>query len=335
MKGGEETMAQKVCVETYGCTLNQADSDILSALLKEKYSLVDVPGRADVIVLNTCTVKGVTENKILEYVRRLRMENRKIVIAGCLTANIVKIRKFAPLAPIVGTSSLNRICDAVADAFSGKATTYNTPASKESLPKLLTAPIMRIPINDGCTSACAFCQTKLARPFLRSYTPKTVVKWINDGVRSGAREIQLTSMDSGAYGLDLRTNLVELMEAIANDDSASKPSMPFMVRVGMINPNHARRMLPGIIRMLKGLRFYKFLHVPVQTGSEKVCEDMGRDHTVKDFIDIVSAVRREIPGATVATDIIVGYPTDTEKDFEDTVRLLKTVRPDITTVSRF
>jgi threonylcarbamoyladenosine tRNA methylthiotransferase CDKAL1 len=325
----------KVCVETYGCTLNQADSDILSALLKEKYVLTDGPDGADVIILNTCTVKGVTENKILEYVRHLGRENRKFVVAGCLTANEAKIRKFAPLAPMVGTSSLDRICDAVGDALAGRATAYTAPASKESLPKLLAAPIMRIPINDGCTSSCAFCQTKLARPFLRSYSPKTIVRWINESVRSGAREIQLTSMDSGAYGLDLRTNLVELMEAIANDDSASKSPLPFLVRVGMINPNHAKRMLPGIIRLLKGPRFYRFLHIPVQTGSEKVCRDMNRDHTVEDFVDIVKAVRNELPDATIATDIIAGYPTETEKDFEDTVRLLETVRPDITNVSRF
>ncbi len=338
MTGSKEARAHRRCkvfVETYGCTLNQADSDILRALLKEKYSLVDVPDLADVIVLNTCTVKGPTENKILEYVRHLVLENRKFVVAGCLTANEAKLRKFASLAPIVGTSSLGRICDAVWDALAGRATAYTAPASKEALPKLMTAPIMRIPINDGCTSQCHFCQTKLARPFLRSYTPKTIVKWIDESVRNGAREIQLTSMDSGAYGLDFRTNLVELMETIANDDSKSKSSFPFLVRVGMINPNHAKRMLAGIVRLLKGPRFYKFLHVPVQTGSEKVCLDMGRDHTVKDFVDIVRAIRKELPEATIATDIIAGYPTETEKDFEDTVRLLETVRPDITNVSRF
>jgi tRNA A37 methylthiotransferase MiaB len=164
-------------------------------------------------------------------------------------------------------------------------------------------------------------------------------------------------MDSGAYGLDLKTNLVELMEAISNDDSATAVSParsassvraapalakapalsdpPFLVRLGMINPNHARRLLPSIIRLLKGPRFYRFLHIPVQSGSEKVCRDMNRDHSVKDFVEIVEAVRSGIPDATIATDIIVGYPTETEEDFGDTVRLLETVKPDIINVSRF
>jgi MiaB/RimO family radical SAM methylthiotransferase len=191
---------------------------------------------------------------------------------------------------------------------------------------------MRIPINDGCTSQCYFCQTRLARPYLRSYTPKTILKWIGAAVENRAKEIQLTSMDSGAYGLDIKTNLVSLLRLIAESDFGPHQ---FFVRVGMINPNHAKRMLPELIEILKGPRFYRFLHVPVQTGSEKVCREMNRDHTVKDFTGIVRAVRKAMPDATIATDIIVGYPTETRADFAKTLGLLETVRPDITNVSKF
>lgn len=325
----------RVYIRTYGCTLNQADSDILQALLQGKYELTESEEQADVIILNTCTVKGATENKIFEYIRNLRQNDKRFVIAGCLAANMEKIRKFAPSAPVVGTSSLNSICDAVEDAVSGKASSYVSFESKDALPKLMTAPIMRIPINDGCVSTCYYCQTKLARPFLRSYSPKTVVKWINRSVDKGAREIQLTSMDSGAYGIDIKTSLIELLDAIADDDSSARTDNRFLVRLGMINPNHASNMLSDIIRILKHEKFYKFLHVPVQTGSEKVCREMNRDHTVKDFRDIVDAVRKEIPEATIATDIICGYPTETEEDFQQTLELLKGTEPDITNVSKF
>ncbi len=326
----------KVYIETYGCTLNQADSDILRALLGEaKYELVESEAESDVVVLNTCTVKGATENKILERMRRLGKAGKRFVVAGCMTANEKKIRKAAPLAPMLGTSSLRFITAAVDDSLRGRPTVHKANESKDGLPKLLTAPICRIPINDGCVSSCHFCQTKLARPYLRSYSPKTVARWIHESVGGGAREIQLTSMDSGAYGIDLRTDLVRLMEAIASDDSDSRPAGPFLVRLGMINPDHARRMLGGIIRALKGPRFYKFLHVPVQTGSEKVCREMNRDHTVQDFREIVSRVRAEMPDATIATDIIVGYPTETEDDFRETLELLRETKPDITNVSRF
>lgn len=325
----------KVYLETYGCTLNQADSDIMRALLRGKYELVQSEEESDVVILNTCTVKGATENKIIARMRSLSESGKKFVIAGCMTANEKKLRKIAPDSAILGTSSLKWIPDAVEESLQGKATLRKIYESKDSLPKLLTAPIMRIPINDGCVSSCHFCQTKLARPFLRSYSPKTVVKWIGRAVMEGAREIQLTSMDSGAYGIDLKTNLVKLLESIAEDDSASRPREEFLVRIGMINPDHAVRMLDGLVRMLKRPGIYKFLHIPVQSGSEKVCREMNRDHTVADFVRIASRVREELPDATIATDIIVGYPTETEDDYQKTLELLEKVRPDITNVSRF
>lgn len=326
----------KVYIETYGCTLNHADSDILRALLKEKsYEVVSSEEESDVVVLNTCTVKGATENKILERMRRLGKAGRKFVVAGCMTANEGKIRKAAPASPIVGTSSLRWITSAVDESMLGKATVHKVNESKDGLPKLLTAPIARIPINDGCVSSCHFCQTKLARPYLRSYSPKTVAKWISSSVRNGAREIQLTSMDSGAYGIDIKTDLVKLLESLSHDDSDGRAEGEFLVRLGMINPDHAKRMLPGLIRALRHERMYKFLHVPVQTGSEKVCREMNRDHTVRDFVEIAAAVRTEMPLSTIATDIIVGYPTETEEDFGETIDLLKKVKPDITNVSRF
>ena len=332
----------KVYLETYGCTLNQADSDILRAILLEnKHIIVPSEAESDVVILNTCTVKGATDNRISERIRRLRKAGKPFVISGCMTANEAKLRKIAPLAPIVGTASLKNIHLAVLAALDGRPETFKSCESKDSLPKLLTVPIARIPINDGCVSSCNFCQTKLARPFLRSYLPKTVVKWIDTAVAQGAREIQLTSMDSGAYGLDIKTNLVVLLDSIANDNDAirpshsAKPNTEFFIRLGMINPDHAKRMLPDIIRALRHERFYKFIHIPVQTGSEKVCKEMNRAHSVKDFVDIVEAIRKEIPDATIATDIIVGYPTETREDFEQTKALIARIRPDITNISRF
>jgi threonylcarbamoyladenosine tRNA methylthiotransferase CDKAL1 len=314
----------KVYIETYGCTLNQADSDIMRALLK--HEIVGKEQESDVVVLNTCTVKGPTENRMFERIKSLK--DRGLVVAGCLAANESRIRKIAPLAPILWPSSLKKINDAVDSAMKGLPATYKD-GSKEGLPKIFTPPIARIPINDGCTSSCHFCQTKFARPALQSYSPKTIVEWINESVRLGAREIQLTSMDLGAYGLDIGTSLAELLGMISQDDSR------FLVRLGMINPNHAKRMLPEILSALNNQKFYKFLHLPVQTGSEKVCKEMNRDHTVKDFVDIVAAARKEIPEITIATDIIIGYPTETREDFNQTRELLRQIKPDVVNLSKF
>ena len=326
----------KVYIETYGCTLNQADSDIMKALLKEKgYTIVETEEESDAVVLNTCTVKGATESKIMSKIKVLTDQKKKLVVAGCLTVNEERIRKIAPQISIVGTASLKSIDAAVEAALHDIPKTYRTFESKDGLPKVITIPIMRIPINDGCTSSCNFCQTKLARPFLRSYSPKTIVTWINESVTKGAREIQLTSMDSGAYGIDIKTNLITLLKNIREDTSANKTTDTFFVRLGMINPNHAKRMLPELIHLLKHEKFYKFIHIPVQAGSERVCREMNRDHGVTEFIEIVTTLRKEIPDICISTDIIVGYPTETNEDYEETKTLLNELNPDITNVSKF
>lgn len=327
-------MIMRVYIETYGCTLNQADSDIMAALLSN-HELVQSVEESDVVILNTCTVKGVTENKIFDRMRRLYDSGKPVVIAGCITANLKKIREYCPNVPVLGTSALRHIDQAVHDAQSGRASEFMEHESKDGLPKLLTAPICRIPLNEGCVSKCHFCHTKAARPFLRSYSPKTIVKWINEAVEKGAKEIQLTSQDAGAYGIDIKTSLIPLLDSINNDDSSSHTDKRFLVRIGMINPDHAKRMLDGIIKALSGTRFYKFLHVPVQTGSEKVCREMNRDHTVKDFTDLVTTLREAVPDIAIATDIIVGYPTETEADYEQTLDLIRTAKLDMVNLSKF
>jgi len=308
----------------------------MHAMLQEKFELVINEADADIIILNTCTVKGPTENKIIERIKKLVKEKRKFVIAGCLTVNQKKLRNYAPNAPMLSPSAIRHICEAVDAASIDSPAVYNSVSKHMTIdPKLATVPISRIPVNDGCTSNCFFCQTKLARPVLRSYSPKTIVKWINESVCAGAREMQLTSMDLGAYGLDIKTNLISLLNAIIEDNSSTKTGHEFYVRLGMINPNHAKRILHELLEVLKHPKFYKFLHIPVQTGSEKVCKEMNRDHTVQDFVDIVEYARKQIPEITIATDVIVGYPTETEDDFKQTKVLLKQIKPDIINISKF
>ncbi len=327
----------RIYFETYGCTLNQADSDIMKGVLSSKgYDISDSEEHSDVIVVNTCTVKGATESKILSRLKTLAKMKKRIVVTGCMSADEAKIRKVVPQAPIVGTSSLRFVPEAIEHALNNNAITLKKFEGKDALPRVLTAPIMRLPINDGCISSCHFCQTKLARPFLRSHSPKAISKWLADGVTKGAREIQLTSMDSGAYGIDLRTTLVKLLDGLITEDAEHTKGMPdYRIRLGMINPDHAMRMEAGIIRALKHARFYKFLHIPVQTGSEKVCKEMNRDHTVRDFVELVKSLREAIPEITISTDIIVGYPTETEEDFEQTRKLIEECKPDIVNMSKF
>ena len=320
----------KVYLKTYGCTLNRADSDIMQGLLlREGYSLAESAEGAPVVILNTCTVKGRTENRIISRIGKLAGEGKKLVVAGCLGINEGRVRAAAPHAVIVHPGALAHICEAVGCAARGEAKVFSEAAEKEGLPRVFTAPILRIPLQEGCVGNCSFCQTKIARPKLVSYSPQWLKSWVEEGLRKGAKEIQLTGMDAGAYGMDRGGDLVSLLgevESVKGD---------FRIRMGMINPGHAKRMLGGLLDVFESVKFYKFFHLPVQTGSEKVRGEMNRAHTVEDFREIVSAVRGRFPEAVIATDIIVGYPTESVEDFTESVGLVEEVRPDIVNVSKF
>jgi len=318
----------KVYIETYGCTLNRADSDSIKAvLLRDGHAVVETPEDADVVLLNTCTVKGPTQNKIVERIKRLREKGHRLVIAGCLVVNGELIKRIAPESPLLWPSARGYAADAVDDASAGKATEFRE--SSVPLERMLTAPIARIPISEGCTGSCNFCQTKLARPLLRSERESSIITNIRNAVVGGAKEIQLTAMDTGAYGFDRGTDLIGLMGSI------NSLECDFLARLGMINPNHAARLRTKLVDGIAGRRFYRFLHMPVQSGSLKVLKEMNRPHTVRDFEGLTVLARKMLDDASIATDIIVGFPTETDDDFDKTLRLLERYRPDVVNISRF
>lgn len=321
---------RSVFTRTWGCTLNQSDSDAMRALLERQgWRFATSEARADIVILNTCTVKGATENKILAHLRKLAANGKPIVVAGCLSANAGKIRKVAPHAPIVEAGATMCISKALECALKKQGALFSGFWNKTALPRAHSGLIARIPIQEGCASRCAFCQTKIARPRLFSYPPTAVLRMVEEAVASGAKEIQLTGMDTGAYGLENGNDLVSLLRQVV------KARGHFRVRLGMINPQHAKRMQQGLLGVFKNRKMFKFLHIPVQTGSEKVCREMRRMHTVSDFEKVVRAFREEIPEITIATDVIVGYPTESDADYELTLRMLGRVRPDIVNLSKF
>jgi len=322
----------KYHLRTYGCTLNMADSDIMKGMLNTAGHVeVETEDAADVLIVNSCQVKSSTETKILNKLMQLNSTGKPIILAGCLSINEKAVRKKAPKATIVGTSSIKYINDAVEDALTFGSSTFRTFTSKENLPKQQPiGPIARIPINDGCLSACTFCVTKLARPKLASYTLKGVVREVEIALAHGAKEIQLTSMDSGAYGKDIKTDLVGLLQEIT--------SLPgdFRIRLGMINPQHIKHLgLERFLSVFKSRKMYKFLHIPVQAGSERVLRLMKRGHTVKEFETLAWAFRELYPTGMLSTDIIVGFPGETEDDFAQTLSLLNKWQFDIANLSKF
>lgn len=320
---------KRVFIETYGCTLNHADSDIMKGILEEAGYLLSPD--SPIFILNTCAVKETTENKLIYRIGKLKAEGKKLVIAGCLgmEPNQKRVRETDPDAVIVLPDAVSQIVEAVECAERGEAKTFNGGRGKGTLPRIYTAPILRIGAQDGCVGNCYFCQTKIARPKLASIPVREIKRWAEEGVKRGAKEIQITGQDTGAYGMDIGSSLPEMLREVLSVEG------DFRVRLGMLNPGHAKRMLPELLELLGNKKFYKFLHLPVQTGSEKVREEMNRVHPVADFEEVVREARAKFPDVTISTDIIVGYPTESEEDFGESKKLLERVEPDTVNISKF
>ncbi|MFN3622143.1 MAG: tRNA (N(6)-L-threonylcarbamoyladenosine(37)-C(2))-methylthiotransferase, partial [Nitrososphaerales archaeon] len=204
--------------------------------------------------------------------------------------------------------------------------TYN----KLLQPRLFRNPVVGIvQIASGCLSDCSFCQVKIARGGLRSFDDHLILDEIRRLVRCGCREIWLTSQDNGCYGMDRGGSIADLLDKI------SKIEGEFRVRVGMMNPTHIVRDISRIVDVLQDIKFFKFLHIPVQSGCNDVLADMRRRYTREDFLEVVREARQKIPSLTLSTDIIVGYPTEEEECFRKTVSLLQEVKPDVVNISRF
>ncbi|MEM0356434.1 MAG: tRNA (N(6)-L-threonylcarbamoyladenosine(37)-C(2))-methylthiotransferase [Candidatus Anstonellales archaeon] len=315
----------KIYFETYGCTLNQADTEIMKSVTR--HEVVDSENDADIIVINSCGVKGPTESKIVSRLEELKRAGKNVVIAGCLTANRKIIDRFGYSA--ITTSAINRIDEAIEGAIRGEKRYINSLDRRGNIPKRFTPPIAKIPIQQGCLSACHFCFTKLARRY-QSLGIGEIIRWINAALYDGCIELEFTGTDLGSYGKDIGVNLVELLRAVLNTDR------DFRIRLGMSSPHYFRNMLSDLIQLYQDGRLYRFAHLSVQSGSERVVREMNRSHTVEDWIVVKDAFRSMFGDEfTMATDIIVGYPTETEEDFELTLKFIEQHRPDIVNLSKF
>ena len=339
----------KVFVKTFGCTFNQADSDeIKNHLEKKGLKIVDSESDADAVVFNTCGVKTATQEKILYELKTTR--GKKIIVAGCLAQVTPElIAKANPNAVITGIANGEKILQAIlkntsttkkretgkpeTEKQARKLTGENSekPTGFQPAQPVVDGVIARTRIARGCLNACTFCQTRIARGPLQSTQFTRVIQGVANAVKQGAKEIQLTAQDCGCYGFDLRpqTTLAELIAAL------NEIPGDFRIRVGMLNPQHALEQLVELVDAFTLEKTYKFLHVPLQSGSDAVLKDMLRSYSVRDFKRVVEEFRKKIPEITLATDVIVGYPTETEEDFEKTLKILEETSFDVVNVSKF
>ncbi len=322
----------QVHIKTYGCTLNQADSDLMKWVLESDGIAMASQEESDVVVVNTCTVKTPTAQKILHAIERLESSGKRVVVTGCMaSANQALIESRAPKASIVTTSNISSITRAVLEAANGRKTVINGHYRKDKLVMFDHdgAVIAKVPVSEGCLSSCGFCETKFARGPLNSFSEDLIVNAVSISARRGAKEIQLTSQDMGAYGIDRKTDIARLMGRLSAIDG------DFKIRVGMLNPEHLGRYLDGLINAMQSDRFYKFIHLPVQSGSNRVLQAMKRMYTIEQFDEYAARLRDGVPGITIETDIIVGYPTETWQDFGETLDFVERTKPNVVNMCRF
>ena len=326
----------KVFIESYGCTFNQADGQIMAGNLQENdIELVDSIDEADVVIVNTCYVKLPTEDKMTYRIQRLQEDHpdKKIIVGGCMVEiDPIKLDKIGPNVSWIGPHQLNKSADVVRATYCGEVL-RETGFSKESkvcVPKVMDDSLIHIlQICEGCLGACTFCCTRFARGPLNSYPIKDIVAEAQKAIENGACEIQLTAQDTGAFGRDTGEKLSDLIKEVANLKG------DFRVRVGMMHAKNILNDVDEIIDAMKHPKVYDFIHLPVQSGSDKVLSDMRRGHSISQYKEIVSKFRQEIPDITLAVDIIVGYPTESDDDFNQTVELLREIKPNLIHLSKY
>jgi len=241
----------KIFIKTYGCQANINDSEILAGSLSEQgHTLVQTEEEADKIIVNTCSVKNKTQSKILHYLDKNK--DKQLEVGGCLV-NTINIKEKFPTAKIIDTINTSKL---------------NKPITR------FNKEIAIIQISQGCLNACTFCATKLARGVLQSYRIGDIKRQLESAVEKGATKIYLTSQDNGCYGFDIKSSLPELLNEL------TQVKGDFKIRVGMMNPWHLRKIKSELINSYKSEKIQKFIHIPVQSGSEKVLKDMKRIHTV-------------------------------------------------------
>lgn len=326
-----------VYIETYGCSANSDESQIISGLLSRAgHEIVRDIVKSDIIIINTCSVKSATVNKILFRINEfiLQYPDKKIIVTGCLPETESEALSGLGLS-IVSTNHIRKMPAIVSDVMGGKIAciTGHSRDVKLCLPKIRDNPVIDIvPICSGCASACSFCATRLAKGRIFSYPEEKIMCEIESARKFGTKEFWITGQDVSAYGMDEKESscLPGIIEEITSNIKGR-----YFIRIGMMNPANIIPISNELLKAFRPESIFKFIHIPVQSGSNRILRKMNRNHTVEDFEDIVSKFRRHFPKISVWTDIIVGFPEETDEDFQKTLEMIQRVRPDFVNISQF
>ncbi len=332
----------KAYVHSFGCQQNVADGERIRGLLEEMgYTMTDAQDEADLILMNTCAVRGSAEERlysILGGVKHLKREKPSltIVLCGCMASEahtIDYVRAHYPYVDIVfGTAALNRFPALLLDhfrgrKFSGDTSEYTVGGEFQEmyesiLPSRESTFRAGVPIMFGCNNFCTYCIVPYVRGRERSRKPEQILAEVRDLVQKGYKEIMLLGQNVNSYGKDLETplsfaSLLKMVDEIPGD---------FVIRFLSSHPKDATPELLDTI--LNGKKIGRHLHLPVQSGSDTILRAMNRRYTAEDYQKIVDYLRDRDPDFSLTTDLIVGFPNETESDFQQTLDLVERVRYD-------
>ncbi len=297
----------KFYVESYGCTMNQGETEMLAKDYTLKgHERVNTLDEADMVMIGTFVVITKTENRMKRRIKELSKTCSNIVVTGCLTTIDDHIDSLCSSAKVVPPSEIPMTLEG----------DYNTRMAV-------------IPISSGCIGRCAYCITKLARGDLRSRPIDEIVEKFRNMIKSDVKEIRLSSQDNASYGIDMDVNLTDLLHILTEFHGDHR------IRIGMMNPDTAETVLEELKIILQSPNIYKFLHLPLQSGSDDILRRMNRKYTVQDWLSLVDELCNAFPELTLSTDVIVGFPGESDEEFERTKNILEKVKPDIVNITRF
>ncbi len=328
---------QSVWVRTFGCSHNVSDSEYMAGML-DSYGYTIVADKdkaaADLWLINSCTVKDPSQSAFVNLVAKGRAQGKGVVVAGCVPQGDEKLKGLEATS-VVGVAQIDRVVEVVEETLKGNIVRL---LEKKELPRLDLPKIRRdslveiIPLSTGCLGACTYCKTKHARGHLGSYAIDALVDRANAAIKDGVREIWLSSEDTGAYGRDIGESLPSLLRALI---ALLPVDGGVMLRVGMTNPPFILDHLDAIADCLNHPQVFSFLHVPVQSASDAVLGRMNREYTCAEFCRVVDFLRRRVPDIVIATDIICGFPGETDEDWQETLDLCARYEFPILNISQF
>ncbi|MFB6120289.1 MAG: tRNA (N(6)-L-threonylcarbamoyladenosine(37)-C(2))-methylthiotransferase [Halobacteriaceae archaeon] len=312
-------------IETYGCTSNRGESRAIERALRDGgHHPAPGPEDADVAILNTCTVVEKTEDNMLRRAKELDEETpADLVVTGCMA--LAQGDEFAEAGVDAEVLHWDDVPQYVRNG--------ECPTTTPDADPVLDGVVGILPIARGCMSDCSYCITKQATGRIDSPPVAENVEKARALVHAGATEIRITGQDTGVYGWDTNQGeslLPELLDRICDIEG------DFRVRVGMANPKGVHGVREELADVFaRNDELYNFLHAPVQSGSDDVLADMRRQHRVDEFREVVDAFDARLDEWTLATDFIVGFPTEDGDDFQQSMELLAEVRPERINVTRF